>query len=162
MKKPVLVAFDFSHAARAALALAARDLDEKGGGTLVVVHAFELTIPTTGAALPGLDVPLAATEALQRTLEHDARIALAREVRAVHEHHPRLIVDVDVIAGPPVEAILAAIGARDAERVVIGTHGRSGVESVLLGSVALRIARLAPVPVTVVKAPRAAPPAVSG
>jgi nucleotide-binding universal stress UspA family protein len=38
-----------------------------------------------------------------------------------------------------------------ADLIVIGTHGRTGVSKVLLGSVAERIVRLAPCPVLTVR-----------
>ncbi|MFW6265865.1 MAG: universal stress protein, partial [Halanaeroarchaeum sp.] len=39
----------------------------------------------------------------------------------------------------------------DVDHVVIGSHGRSGVGRILLGSVAERVVRRSPTPVTVVR-----------
>jgi nucleotide-binding universal stress UspA family protein len=42
-----------------------------------------------------------------------------------------------------------------ADMIVMGTHGRRGVTSWVLGSVARRVARIAPTPVLLVNAPHA-------
>ena len=52
--------------------------------------------------------------------------------------------------GRPHEAIVAYADTVEADLVVLGTHGRTGVERVLLGSVAERTVRTAPVPTMVV------------
>lgn len=54
--------------------------------------------------------------------------------------------------GPPDEGILAAIEDNGIDLVMMGTHGRDGVRRRLVGSVAERIVRSAPVPVLTVKA----------
>jgi len=48
------------------------------------------------------------------------------------------------------ETIEEYAAAHDADLVVVGTHGRTGVERVLLGSVAERVLRTATRPVLVV------------
>lgn len=59
----------------------------------------------------------------------------------------------------PSRAICDRARAGDAELVVLGTRGRSGLDHILLGSVAERVARLAPCPVLTVgaRAPEPAP-----
>lgn len=47
----------------------------------------------------------------------------------------------------PCRAILDYADDRDCNLIVMGTHGRTGFDRVLLGSVAERVVRLAPVPV---------------
>lgn len=153
MKHPLyVVAFDFSHSARAALALAVRDLSAMGGGSIVVAHAVELPFVPAPIALPGVDGPSDAMAEVERALDEESRLALLREVRAATKDHPNVQTDVDLVRGPPVEAILASVASRGADRVVVGTHGRTGVAHALLGSVAERVARLSPVPVVIVKA----------
>ena len=53
--------------------------------------------------------------------------------------------------GHPVEMIVLSARKMKADVIVIGTHGRTGVKHVLLGSVAERVARQAPCPVLVVR-----------
>ena len=55
--------------------------------------------------------------------------------------------------GVPHDEILAYVDAHDIDLVVMGTHGRSGVDRFLLGSVAERVVRAADVPVLVVRIP---------
>jgi nucleotide-binding universal stress UspA family protein len=52
--------------------------------------------------------------------------------------------------GAPVEAILDVVESSDIHAVVMGTSGRRGTERILLGSVAEKTARSAPVPVITV------------
>jgi nucleotide-binding universal stress UspA family protein len=52
--------------------------------------------------------------------------------------------------GTPHEEIVDYVGKRGVDLVVMGTHGRSGIDRVLLGSVTERVVRLAPVPVVTV------------
>ena len=52
--------------------------------------------------------------------------------------------------GAPDEEIIAAAAAERASLIVVGTHGRTGLAHVLLGSVAERVVRAAPCPVLTV------------
>jgi nucleotide-binding universal stress UspA family protein len=54
--------------------------------------------------------------------------------------------------GPAASAIVAAARRYRAHMIVVGTHGRSGVRRVLIGSVAERVVRTAPCPVLTVGA----------
>ena len=76
-------------------------------------------------------------EALQAFLPH--RLA----------HHP---VELRVVSGRPFERIVETALTADAGLIVMGTHGRTGLERVAVGSVAERVIRLAPCPVLTVKA----------
>ena len=53
--------------------------------------------------------------------------------------------------GHPVETIVDAADKMDADVIIIGTHGRTGVKRALLGSVAERVARHASRPVLIVR-----------
>jgi nucleotide-binding universal stress UspA family protein len=61
-------------------------------------------------------------------------------------------VETAVSHGIPYHAILDAIEDSDADLVVIGTHGRTGIDRYLLGSVAEKLVRTSPVPVMTVRA----------
>jgi nucleotide-binding universal stress UspA family protein len=56
-----------------------------------------------------------------------------------------------VVEGRPVDAILDHVDDRDIELVVMGTHGRSGLERYLVGSATERVRRRTDVPVFVVR-----------
>ncbi|MFQ5804265.1 MAG: universal stress protein [Candidatus Methylomirabilales bacterium] len=59
-----------------------------------------------------------------------------------------------VLVGVPAEVIVAEAQAERADLIVVGTHGRSGLPHVLVGSVAEAVIRKAPCPVLAVKAER--------
>ena len=56
-----------------------------------------------------------------------------------------------VSVGVPFEEIVKAAQEERADMIVIGTHGRGGLNSLLLGSVAERVIRTAPCPVLTVR-----------
>lgn len=82
----------------------------------------------------------------------DARRAgqrgLDRLAKAARRDHLRVSVRLE--AGPPAPAIVRSAKAERAGLVVIGTHGRTGLPRLLLGSGAERVVRLAPCPVLTV------------
>lgn len=96
----------------------------------------------------GLDVRSGAVEtegerAATEAVEELAAEAESRGVDAVtHVEH-----------GAPVEEILDGVESTGVDAVVLGTTGRSGTDRILLGSVAERTARSAPVPVLTVRNP---------
>ena len=57
----------------------------------------------------------------------------------------------DVLEGSASREIVAAAEERDCDLVVMGTHGRTGVDRLLLGSVAERVVRSSPAPVLTVR-----------
>jgi universal stress protein A len=58
-----------------------------------------------------------------------------------------------VAVGRPAEEILQVAGDEGVDLIVMGTHGRTGLRHVLMGSVAETVMRTAPCPVLTVKAP---------
>lgn len=59
--------------------------------------------------------------------------------------------EVETVFGDPAEEIVEFAEENDIEQILIGNHGRSSVSRVLLGSVAEKVVRRAPMPVTVVR-----------
>ena len=94
---------------------------------------------------------------------HDAevRAAVDREVEAMERRDQRLLDALllrvpeahrgvaRVVAGPTMESILAA--AADYDAVLVGTHGRSGLQRLWLGSVAEEVVRRCERPVLVLR-----------
>ena len=60
-------------------------------------------------------------------------------------------VTTEILLGTPVRSIVEFATENDVDQIVLGSHGRSGVSRVLLGSVAEQVGRRASVPVTVVR-----------
>ncbi|MFT5526746.1 MAG: nucleotide-binding universal stress UspA family protein, partial [Pirellulaceae bacterium] len=63
-------------------------------------------------------------------------------------------IDTHVLEGGKIDAEICDVAEKlDADLIVMGTHGRTGLAHVFLGSVAERTLRTAPCPVLTVKAP---------
>ncbi|WP_254841075.1 universal stress protein [Natronomonas marina] len=60
-------------------------------------------------------------------------------------------IDTRIRMGRPSRIIVSVVEAEDIDHVVVGSHGRTGLARVLLGSVAESVVRRSPVPVTVVR-----------
>ena len=59
-----------------------------------------------------------------------------------------------LVDGIPVTRILEVAEEVDAQLIVMGSQGRTGLPHMLLGSKAEKVAQLSPIPVTIVKEPR--------
>jgi len=59
--------------------------------------------------------------------------------------------EAEVATGNAAETIVRIAGERNVDLVVMGTHGRTGLQHALLGSVAERVVRLAPCPVLTIR-----------
>lgn len=59
----------------------------------------------------------------------------------------------EVVEGVPHAAIVEYAEDRDADLLVMGTHGRTGIDRLLLGSVAEKVVRSSDVPVLTVRTP---------
>jgi nucleotide-binding universal stress UspA family protein len=136
----------------------------------------DILLPTDGSTKTGTVVEHAAT--LARS--HDATIhavyvvntggltdlavetsdrgvgeTLKREGRTAVKEVDRLAGDIPVetklLEGSPPQEILNYASEEACDMIVMGTHGRSGVNRLLLGSVAERVVRGSPVPVLTVR-----------
>lgn len=147
-----LVGHDFSSSGDHAAEVAAHDL-ERLRGELHLVHVYSVpTVPLTYEW--GSEAAVYATSRdLETALKADVVRSVENAAERLREKHPTLDVFTHVHAGQPAKAILAAAEEIGADRIVVGTVGRTGLSHLLLGSVAERVVRLAPCPVLVVKAP---------
>jgi nucleotide-binding universal stress UspA family protein len=66
---------------------------------------------------------------------------------------PNVPVDYRLEEGEPVSEILAVANQTSADLIVMGTHGRTGLGWLLMGSVAEQVVRQAPCPVLTVRTP---------
>ena len=145
----ILVATDFSAASAPATAYAfslARALHAR----LYLMHVVPEDDVRVLNALSGYLQSEITPAALVETFytEADKRLAtLVEEARATDLVCERL-----VTTGQPAAAIMSWAAAKQAQLIIIGTHGRRGVTRVLMGSVAERVLREAPCAVLVVPA----------
>lgn len=131
----ILVPTDGSAAAEAA-ASHAIDLAATTGAALHVVHVVD--VPVSDAGLTAGAVLDALEEAGQRAIDRVLTLAKAADVSTI---------EASVLSGTPYRAIVDYADDQGIDCIVMGTHGRSGLERYLLGSVTERVIRLSGVPV---------------
>jgi nucleotide-binding universal stress UspA family protein len=135
---------DFSDASRAAMEVAA-DLARRFGAELVLLHAYPIpgyTFPDGSVvASPKMMQDLA--DQAQRHLE-EWRVEAEKLVGA-----PRVFAEKGV--GEPAAEIVSFAQGRGVDLLVLGTHGRTGIEHALMGSIAERVVRRAHCPVLTVR-----------
>lgn len=140
----VVVGVDGSEGSQRALEWAVREVQARGGSVQAVM-AYEW--PGTEAALlagHGDDVQRAHVE---DTLSH-----AVEEVRRAYKDVP---VAAEVLQGDPAHKLAEA--SKDADMLVVGSHGHSRLHHAVLGSVSEGCVRLAHCPIVVVPAPHAVP-----
>jgi universal stress protein A len=139
----ILVPVDYSEPSRRALELA---LSLARGVRVTVVHVWDRP------AYVGEEV-VAHADGSRRSLSELIRSNAERDMTeflgqvsvpagTTLEHH--------LISGDPVSAIIAEANKPGYDVLVVGTHGRTGVTKLLLGSVTERLIRLSPIPVLTV------------
>ena len=138
--KEILVGTDGTAASHAAVRWAAREAQRRGL-PLRIVYAFDWQWEAAryDAGTEHLDVA--------RQLA-DAVVAAAREQALAVA--PTVRVELDTLISNPAPGLLAA-AEEDVELLVVGSRGRGGFASLLLGSVSQRVATHAPCPVVVVR-----------
>ena len=143
----ILVPSDFSTTADAALEYAFV-LAERFGASVQLLHVLEDPFVIDEMAADGyvLEEP-----ALRSAMLDDARERLAHRA-APHERAIRI--GTDVLFGHGARTIAQYAAERGIDMIVMGTHGRTGVAHLLLGSIAERLVRTAPCPVLTVRHPR--------
>ena len=153
---PVLVAFDFSIYSEAALAWAA-NFAAGNDAELVVLHVVHEPAEDPGyyTKLLGKGTVEASHEIL--TIEEAAEKAtqrfLSKACAAIPELGEPAELDIRIIKGVPATRIVELATTLDARLIVMGSHGRTGFEHLLLGSKAEEVVQKSPLPVTIVKLP---------
>jgi len=141
----ILVPTDFSATADAALDYA-KGLAAKLGASLYVLHVLEDAY--MGGSFAGeLYVP--ESPGLRALMVKEAEEMLAHRVSP--QDQERLNASTAVVVGRSFKAIVDHAEEHKIDLIVIGTHGRTGMAHLLLGSVAERIVRTAPCPVLTVR-----------
>jgi universal stress protein A len=141
--KRLLVPIDFSPTSEIALRYAI-DI-APAGASIHVMHAVDDTALLT--AYPDgfyTEIP-----ELRAQLVKAAEGQLNEAIRKLAA--PNTVLTTEVLVGRPVTMIVKTAGARKADLIVMGTHGRSGFAHFVLGSVAERVLRTAHCPVLTVR-----------
>ena len=135
----ILFSTDFSHTGDAALAMATM-LARDTGAKLLIVHVEEPPVAYGGGELY-YGMPEPNTEDLEKML----KAVVPNDEAIPYEHH--------MITGSPASAITRFAEDEGVDLIVLGTHGRSGLPRLLMGSVAEAVVRKAHCPVLTFREP---------
>lgn len=136
----ILVPIDFSDASLDALRHA-KELALTYGAQITLLHAVEEVVYPSAYGVEPANLP--GPQVIDRVEDNLAELA---RTEIGYEH---VVVQASVGYAPSV--ILDYAESNEVDLVVIATHGRTGLERMLLGSVAERVVRRAPAPVFAVK-----------
>lgn len=149
----ILVPIDFSESSSQALTYAI-ELAAVLKARLTLLHVIQPIV--TG----GYDMGIGLPASYIAELEADITQSLATELQRVTD--AGLTGDMLIIHGTPFYLILETAKTHQADMIIMGTQGRTGLSHILLGSVAERVVRQAPCPVLVVRPTPAPEPAGDG
>ncbi|MFW5972706.1 MAG: universal stress protein [Bacteroidota bacterium] len=138
----VLVPIDFSE--YGALALNAADRFVVDDAEIIILHAVEDFVPP---GVYGLEYP--SYHQISADAEASAREEMRRMADSILSTTRRT--DIDIARGYAPSAIVDYATAREVDAIVMSTHGRTGIERMLLGSVAERVLRTSDLPVLIVR-----------
>lgn len=143
MFKTILFATDFSpsseHAFQYALSLA-----RKFQARLGIIHVINEPVD-----LRGFYVPHISFDQLEAEIEQGAR-KLMENFCAKHASDYSSV-ETFVVPGLPYDEIIKKAQEMAADLIVVGTHGRTGLDHVLFGSTAEKVVRKSPVPVMTIR-----------
>jgi universal stress protein A len=140
----ILCPTDFSHFTDAALGYAS-SLAAESGATLYIAHVDEYlaSSPVLGEAALNYAAPWGVADRSEVRHQLDQVKPTASPVDYEHRY----------LEGNPVREIIAFAEREHMDLIVMGSHGRTGLSRLLMGSVAEGVARRAPCPVLIVRQP---------
>ena len=148
-KNTLLVAVDFTPFAERALVFAS-ELAEKLEAQLLVLHVIH-----DPAEAPGFYAYKGKKKKFLQSMEEAAEEMMEEFLTKMRKDHPdQLPIEKAVpllVVGTPVTRILEIAKKKKVYMIIIGSHGRTGLSHLLVGSKAERVVQLSPIPVTVVK-----------
>lgn len=147
--KHILVPTDFSEAASYALDYTL-SLAKTFQAKIYLMHVFEPIVYYSDApmGMPDLieleqNIRVVAEQSLQNTLE--------KQIKAREAEFGFIPVETILAQGKPFVEIIKAAREKNADLIVLSTHGRSALEHILMGSVTEKVTRKAHCPVLVVR-----------
>jgi len=144
----ILVPTDFSPLSDAALEYA-RLIAAKWGASIHLVHVLEELIDTASF---GSEVFVPDSPEVRAARFKEAQERLAHRVGTGEREQPRATTE--VLAGSSTRTIADYAAEHGFDLIVMGTHGRTGLAHLVMGSVAERVVRTATCPVLTVRQPR--------
>ena len=142
--RKILHATDFSKASARALNEAI-ELAKQNHAELAIVHVIERTPYVAGDELGSGEI----YTKLEETAKQDAEASMSRLLKRLKK--PNMKVQGFLLMGSAPDQIVNAAKSKKANMIVIGTHGRTGLSKLLMGSVAGKVISLATCPVLTVR-----------
>lgn len=118
-------------------------LAKMSGASIVAVYAAPTLTQYTG-----FHVPPNTIDSFVGEIVSGAEKAMSTFVA---EHFPGVDVKSEVVVGYAAEEILALAENEKADIIVMGTHGRKGIDRILFGSVAEKVVKNSPLPVLTIR-----------
>jgi nucleotide-binding universal stress UspA family protein len=143
--KKILFATDFSEGSSHALPYAV-DMARQYGAKLYIIHVIFDVAKTAGWYVPHVSI-----DEIYQDMEKSAKAELEKIIR--DEMQGLKDAEDIVLKGIPHEEITKFAGENKVDLIVLGTHGRRGIDRVLFGSTAEQVVRNAPCPVLSVRLP---------
>lgn len=143
----ILIAYDGSADARAAIQRAGELLTGRPATVLAVWERFQDVLARSGAGMP---IGAVDYDELDRTYEEQARERAEEGVKLALDAGLKAQARTSVRTGSIADAILSEADDLGAEAIVLGTRGLTGLRSLLLGSVSHGVVQHANRPVIVV------------
>jgi universal stress protein A len=147
--KKILVPVDYSDCSRVAMEYALF-LAERFDAEIQVLHVVE--IPPGGEEHTVVKPDTGKEQLLSELLVQEA-VKAETEFLAPFVRDATIPIERSLLKGRPGKVIVEAAAERGADLIVMGTHGRSGFERLIVGSVTERVLRSAACPVVVVRHP---------
>jgi nucleotide-binding universal stress UspA family protein len=144
--KKILFATDFSEGSSSSLPYAV-SIAKQYGAKLYFVHVMYDVVKTSGWYVPHVSM-----DELYRDMEKNAKAQLEKSF--IEEIRGYKDVEHIVLKGTPYEEISRFAEENKIDLIVIGTHGRKGLDRMLFGSTAEQVVRYAPCPVLTVRLPK--------
>jgi universal stress protein A len=139
----ILVAIDFSDSSDKAFNTALY-MAEKFSARLVLVHVINEPIDLRGFYVPHISFD---------KLEEEIRAGAEKMMEHFCRKHFKGFDNFEslIVPGIPYQEILATADDKQVDMIVIGTHGRAGLDHVLFGSTAEKVVRKSSLPVLTVR-----------
>ena len=150
-KTKLLVAVDFSPFSEEALIFAG-GLAEKLAAQLLVLHVIH-----DPAEAPGFYAQKGEKKKFLKSMEEAADEMMEEFLLKMRQAYPDQIsiqkANPLLVVGTPVTRIVEVAKKKKVDMIILGSHGRTGLAHLLLGSKVKRVVQLSTIPVTVVKTP---------
>ncbi len=140
--KKIVCALDLSDHSKL-VADYAKSYAKMSNASIVAVYAA----PTL-TQYSGFHVPPNTIDSFVGEIVSGAETAMAEFIA---EHFAGVEVRAEIVVGYAAEEILDLVEKENADLVVMGTHGRTGIDRILFGSVAERVVKSSPVPVLTIR-----------